>query len=183
MGDVNQEQLLSWNPTPSCRGRRAGRAASDHGQQHTRTCDKRSSPHTPSLQHQPAWPETRWEVQRSGHKVQETISGQRESIPWSSVSRTTKQANSSITHREKALSSLRSTRLLPPAATTESSKRSGWAGFLQQVLENYRSHSCKITTPAAGSTRIQPNLWLDLIPKESPLFKIFLHHLVAFSTV
>lgn len=33
MGDVNQEQLLPWNPTPSCRGRGAGSAASDHGQQ------------------------------------------------------------------------------------------------------------------------------------------------------
>lgn len=33
MGDVNQEQLLPWNPTPSCRGRGADRAASDHGQQ------------------------------------------------------------------------------------------------------------------------------------------------------
>lgn len=132
------------------------------GSSHTRTCDKRSPPHTPSLQHHTAWPETRGGVQHSGHKVQETISGRGKSIPYSSVSGATKQANSSTTHREKAHSSPGSTSLQQAAATTGSSERSGWAGFLPPALRDHSSRSCR--APAHGPAS-------DLINTASP--KVF----------
>lgn len=138
------------------------------GSSHTRTCDKRSPPHTPSLQHHTAWLETRGGVQHSGHKVQETISGRGESIPHSSVSRATKQANSSTTPREKAHCGAGSSSPQQPAATTESSERSGWAGFLLRGLQDHSSCSCRITRPVQAAPAHSPNSDLIIAPQHHP---------------
>lgn len=67
MGDVNQEQLLPWNPTPSCRGRGAGRVASGHGQQpHQNLWQEVITPHPiPPARHSLAGDQRRSTVLRS----------------------------------------------------------------------------------------------------------------------
>lgn len=142
MGDVNQEQLLPWNPTPSCRGRGAGRAASVHGQQpHQNLWQEVTTPHSkPPAPHSLAGDQRRSTALRSQGTGNYFWSG--ESIPHSSVSRATKQANSSTTRREKAHSSPGSTSPQQSAATTASRERSGWAGFLPRALEDPSSRSC-----------------------------------------
>lgn len=183
MGDVNQEQLLSWNPTPSCGGRRAGRTASDHGQQpHQNLWQEVITPHPiPPAPHSLATDQMRSKAlwsQGTGNYF------------WSGGKHTTVFCLQDNKTGKLKHNSQRESTLQPQEYQTAATSRHNWeqqkvrlGRFPTAGPRELQIPFCKITHPVAGSTRTQPNLWLDLIPKESPLFKIFLHHLVAFSTV
>lgn len=125
------------------------------GSSHTRTCDKRSSPHTPSLQHHTAWPETRGGVQRFGHKVQGNYF-------WSGGKHTTLfclQGNKTgkLKHNSQGEGALQPGSSQPPQPRAAKGQ-AGRVSCRGSLPEDHGSRSCRIIRPVAGGTRTQPNL-------------------------
>lgn len=152
MGDVNQEQLLPWNPTLSCRGRGAGKAASDHGQQpHQNLWQEVITPYAI-----PPAPQGLAKDQRST-ALQSQGTG---NYFWSEGKHTTlfcRQGNKTgkLKHNLQRESTLQ-----PQEHQTAAASHHNWAQqkvrlskFPATVLEDHGSHSCRITCLVADGTR------------------------------
>lgn len=173
MGDVNQEQLLPWNPTPSCRGRGAGRAASVHGQQpHQNLWQEVTTPHPiPPAPHSLAGDQRRSTALRSQGTGNYFWSGGKHTTLFCLQGNKTGQ----LKHNSQRKSTLRCREQQPAAASSHNreQRKVRLGGFPaarppgSQLLFLQDHSSC------SGSTSTQPKQWPDnRSPTPSP--KVFI---------